>query len=650
MTLPVQSNARSTASANPKGSNISPQSPCTHTFDEWRTFSTSYSAQRTVSGKYGVDFRFAPEPNGDERRALKLLDIATKCLGPRAIKKNAERFDYVENYSARTNHAYPCATPSAHIQGAQAPGKGVAQADPSSSSPSSSRSKTPRASPTDLDHLAFFNFPDDVTPGPPDKDVEHEHDTDPDTDTGSERELRIEDLEAPFALQQLGRNLTVRGRQRGRRRDRAESTSTSTTGSGSGSGSAPGFAPMAALTPPTANRTNINTGSTSLPTPTHVTPTAPATSNQSSPLRPVYGRRGPSAVSESGAGTIGGAGSPSDFGVGLSAAARARERARGIGTPRSEPDSSLAMGMRALPTGAMSGSSLGAFNVGAYGYRYPAHPPYPPSSATTGIVQNTGAGANANIQAVTGISTSATQRQGNTYASQYRGQGGSKIPNYSLGSIKAEDTSLSALQRQAYTSPFAANSNINQNQRWAGASTTTGTTATEDMGMDMDIDMGGWARVSDPLPGMNFSEMIASTPYASGQNQTQSQSQSRIAYGPGPAHAYQQQQQQTQYAVHAQQQMSYGVPQAHQQDVQMSYYASPMMSNPSPSMTSSSTMSTNPGLNMSPSRWKASNTSPSTQVTMSSSSAVMGQSRAQSLGQGQGRTGYWPTSDMRSGN
>lgn len=80
-------------STTPAASTAAPT--CTHTFDTWRNFAVTYAAQRNVSGKYGVDFRFAPEPSGGERRTLRLLDTAAKCLGPRILKRSAVQFDFV---------------------------------------------------------------------------------------------------------------------------------------------------------------------------------------------------------------------------------------------------------------------------------------------------------------------------------------------------------------------------------------------------------------------------------------------------------------------------------------------------------------------------------------------------------------------------
>lgn len=81
---------KGTASTNGIGG-----SGCTHTFDAWRSFASSYAAQRSVSDKYGVDFRFHPEPSSREKRTLSMLEVAAGCLGAARVKRSAELFDYV---------------------------------------------------------------------------------------------------------------------------------------------------------------------------------------------------------------------------------------------------------------------------------------------------------------------------------------------------------------------------------------------------------------------------------------------------------------------------------------------------------------------------------------------------------------------------
>ncbi|KAH8110418.1 hypothetical protein DFH11DRAFT_1547520 [Phellopilus nigrolimitatus] len=71
------------------------------TFDAWLAYSADFSAKRDVSGKYGVDFR-VPEPNDAHRRALRLLSEA-KEMNPRLVKANGEQFDYLENAKTFTS-------------------------------------------------------------------------------------------------------------------------------------------------------------------------------------------------------------------------------------------------------------------------------------------------------------------------------------------------------------------------------------------------------------------------------------------------------------------------------------------------------------------------------------------------------------------
>ncbi|KAL5482988.1 hypothetical protein ACEPAI_8217 [Sanghuangporus weigelae] len=552
---------------------------CTHTFDAWRNFAVSYAAQRNVSGKYGVDFRFAPEPTGGDRRTLKLLDTAARCLGPNTLKRSAMQFDFIENTNARVQHNHPCAQPSAHVAPSMSsqpfPSRIQTHAQPQIQQMiSTSSSATPRASPEqerpqvrlqhngpqqqDPLHDIFFNF-DLASPSeasaPPDTDGEHEHDTEG-TDTESERELRLSDLEGPVAL----RRRTIRGRGTGARRVRAGSISTNSTSSG------PGMSPVS----PIAMRSGGNV---------QANPNVPA-----SALRPVYARHSsalsstqdqglnqapnrsqpvsgvsphfPTSISESGVGIVGsGTGaSPNGAGVGsigLSAAARARLRGRGIGASKSEPDPEV------TPTntaGTSNGPGSGAmqmrgdYSVGPYGYRYPVHPPYP------------------------GSALDASASHMHVHAQEY-------APPSVLGTVK-EETPNSILNWQASTSTVG-----------------MGTS------MEIDLDLGGWGKMSEPLPGMDLSfGMHYTSPYGNqSQTHTQSQSQGNGTY---------------QNETYSQQQYPYS-PQQHQQQngipgtfsAQMPYYTSPTLTtHAQTSTTANMGMTVNPSLNMSPSKWKGTNT------------------------------------------
>ncbi|KAL5512463.1 hypothetical protein ACEPAG_3116 [Sanghuangporus baumii] len=592
---------------------------CTHTFDAWRNFAVSYAAQRNISGKYGVDFRFAPEPTGGDRRTLKLLDAAARCLGPSMLKRSAVQFDFIENTNARAQLNHPCAQPSAHVAPSTSsqplPSRIQTHAQPQiQQTISTSSSATPRASPEqerpqvrllqhngqqqqDPLHDIFFNFdlasPSEVS-APPDTDGEQEHDTEG-TDTESERELRLSDLEGPVAL----RRRTVRGRGRAARRVRAGSISTNSTSSG------PGMSPVS----PTAVRSGGNVQASFS---SSANPNVPA-----SALRTVYARHSsalspaqdqefnqaprrsqpvsgvsphfPTSISESGVGIVGtGTGaSPNGAGmgsIGLSAAARARIRGRGIGASKSEPDPEV------TPTntaGTSNGPGSGAmqmrgdYSVGPYGYRYPVHPPYPGSA----------------------LGASASQMQVQVHAQEY-------APPSGLGTVK-EETPNSILNWQASTSAVG-----------------MGTS------MEIDLDLGGWGKMSEPLPGMELGfGMHYTSPYVN-QSQTHAQSQSQ---GNG---TYQNQ-------AYSQQQSPYS-PQQHQQNgmtgafgAQMPYYTSPTLTTHAPTGTTANMgMTVNPSLNMSPSKWKGTNTGSGS----GSGSPSTRQNRAVSLSHVQGhdqRTSFW---------
>ncbi|OCB88834.1 hypothetical protein A7U60_g4022 [Sanghuangporus baumii] len=544
---------------------------CTHTFDAWRNFAVSYAAQRSISGKYGVDFRFAPEPTGGDRRTLKLLDTAARCLGPNILKRSAVQFDFIENTNARVQHNYPCAQPSAHVAPSTSsqlfPSRIQTHAQPQiQQTISTSSSATPRASPEqerpqvrlqhngqqqqDPLHDIFFNFdlasPSDAS-APPDTDGEQEHDTEG-TDTESERELRLSDLEGPVAL----RHRAIRRRGRRARRVRAGSISTNSTSSG------PGMSPVS----PTAMRSgrNVQTSFSSANPNMPASALCPAYARHSSALsstqdqglnqdpsrsQPVSGvsPHFPTSISESGVGIVGsGTGaSPNGAGIGsfgLSAAARARLRGRGIGASKSEPDPEV------TPTntaGTTSGPGSGAmqmrgdYNVGPYGYRYPVHPPYPAH----------------------GLDTSASQMQ--VHAQEY-------APPSGLGTVK-EETPTSILNWQASTSTVG-----------------IGTS------MEIDLDLGGWGKVSEPLPGMDLGfGMHYTSPYVN-QGQTHQ--------GSG---AYQNQTYSHQSPYSQQRHQQSGMTGTF--SAQMPYYTSPTLTTHAQTGTAANVgMTVNPSLNMSPSK------------------------------------------------